>query len=304
MFRPRLIDIHNIQKSQEELDFAIPIVDEDIPLYVDPFLLWKSVSQQDQSLHTSIVNSFNRLGNEYLKGNEKDAISKLVTLSECESIGLGFSKSRSGKRISEKQANSILQLFKNIPQINKQGFTHFEEIQLLVDNISKDRISDLASNFILSFLIDFTIDQCERLGIPIEKVQLDHVYNYRDNKISEETTYLPINPKNSDPIVFVPKRWLRFVPWINYEDYFKGYFIEKGLNGEDELPDRVKVLNYNRHNYFIFSTYIEQKEKKQYDCVNDPLFKQIPILSSKRKISELAKIPSGLETKPIKNLKI
>ncbi|WP_139856756.1 hypothetical protein [Aequorivita sinensis] len=297
MFRPRLIDIHNIQKSQEDLDFAIPIVDEDIPLYVDPFLLWKSVSQQDQSLHTSIVNAFNQLGNEYLKGDEKEAISKLITLSECESIGLGLSKTRRGKRISEKQAISILQLFKNIPQINKQGFLHFEEIQLLVDNISKDRISDLACNFILSFLIDFTIEQCENLGIPIEEVQLDHVYNYRDNKISQETTFLPVNPKNSDPIVFVPKRWLRFVPWINYEDYFKGYFIEKGLNGEDELPDRVKLLNYNRHNYDIFSTYIKQKEKKQADCLNDPLFKQIPILSSKRKISELEKTPSGLEDK-------
>jgi hypothetical protein len=294
IFRPRLIDIHNIQKSQEELDFAIPFVNEDIPLYVDPFLLWKSVSHQDQSLHTSIVNSFNRLGNEFLNGGEKEATAKLVTLSECGSIGLGLSKNRTGKRISEKQAHEILQLYKNIPQINKQGFTHFEEIQLLVNNISKDRVSDFASNFILSFLIDFTIDQCEKLGIPMQKSHLEYVYNYRDNKIISETTFLPVNPENLAPIVFVPKRWLRFVPWINYEDYFKSYFIQQGLNGEDELPDRVKLLNYNRHNYAVFSTYIKQKEKTQSDCVNDPLFKQIPILSAKRKITELAKLPSGL----------
>lgn len=297
MIRPRLIDIHNIQKSQEELDFAIPFVNEDIPLYVDPFLLWKSVSQQDQSLHTSIVNSFNRLGHEFLNGKEKEAINKLVTLSECDSIGLGLSKSRKGKRIGDKKAEEILNLFKSIPQINKQGFAHFEEIQLLVDNISKDRISDIACNFIFSFLIDFTIDQCEKTGIPIEKTKLDHVYNYRDNKIVSEDTALPVNPDNSSPIVFVPKRWLRFVPWINYEDYFKGYFIQKGLNGEDELPDRVKLLDYNRQNYDVFSTYIEEKERTQSDCQNDPLFKQIPVLSAKRKIGELSKIPSGLKDK-------
>ncbi len=49
--RPRLNDFHNLSFTQEEVDFAIPFLDEDIPLYLDPFLLWKSPSQQDNSLH-------------------------------------------------------------------------------------------------------------------------------------------------------------------------------------------------------------------------------------------------------------
>ncbi len=61
LIRPRLTDYHGIQKSQSDLDFAIQFFYEDIPLYVDPFLLWKSPSQQDQALHTSIINSFNYL---------------------------------------------------------------------------------------------------------------------------------------------------------------------------------------------------------------------------------------------------
>lgn len=40
IIRPRLSDYYNIPLLQAEVDFAIPFMDEDIPLYVDPFLLW------------------------------------------------------------------------------------------------------------------------------------------------------------------------------------------------------------------------------------------------------------------------
>lgn len=41
LIRPRITDYHNILTCQSETDFAIPFLDEDIPLYVDPFLLWR-----------------------------------------------------------------------------------------------------------------------------------------------------------------------------------------------------------------------------------------------------------------------
>jgi len=159
LVRPRLNDFHNLPFTQEGVDFGIPFLDEDVPLYVDPFLLWKSPSLQDNSLHTALTNSFNHLGQLFLKGNERDPIEYLIRSSECQEVGLGNSKNKVGKQIGAKAAAEILNLFKNIPQITKSGFTHFEEIQLFVDNISKDRISDITCNFIKSFLIDFTIEE-------------------------------------------------------------------------------------------------------------------------------------------------
>ena len=70
LIRPRLNDYYNLLFTQEEVDFAIPFLDEDIPLYLDPFLLWKSPSQQDNALHTAITNSFNHLGYLTNKRNE------------------------------------------------------------------------------------------------------------------------------------------------------------------------------------------------------------------------------------------
>ena len=125
LIRPRLNDFHGLLFTQEEVDFAIPFLDEDIPLYLDPFLLWKSPSQMDNSLHSTITNSFNCLGRLYIT-NEKEAIEILKKLSECDEVGLGNSKTKQGKKIGDKFANLILSSFKNIPQIQENGFTHFE----------------------------------------------------------------------------------------------------------------------------------------------------------------------------------
>jgi hypothetical protein len=292
LVRPRLNDYHNLPFTQEEVDFAIPFLDEDVPLYVDPFLLWKSPSMQDNSLHTALTNSFNHLGQLFLKGKEKEATDYLIQSSECQEVGLGNSKTKVGKQIGSKLSFDILNLYKNIPQITKTGFTHFEEIQLFVDNISKDRISDISCNFIKSFLIDFTIEQCEKNKIPIEKVIVKNVYDYKKNKFVDEEVYLPVNPTNKSPILLVPKRWLRFLPWINYDDYFGGY-ISKLVSDPTKFPDRVSLLNYNRQNYDVVQTYIKIKEKQSTDCKNDPLFKPLPIISANRKLKEILALPSG-----------
>lgn len=290
IIRPRLNDFHNIPLTQEEVDFAIPFLDEDIPLYVDPFLLWKSPSMQDNSLHTQITNCFNHLG--YLTNNsrEEDAIKLLVSLSECREVGLGNSRTKEGKRIGGKLASSILNTFKIIPQVSKSGFTHFEEIQLLVDNVSKDRVSDIACNFILSFLVDYTIEQCEKHSIPIEKVTLVGVYSFKKYTLEQEETYLPINPETKQPIVFVPKRWLRFISWINPDDYYRNYYHQ---TVDNSVIDRVKLLNFNRYNYDVVQTYTKIKERQIDDCKNDPLFSQIPVTSAKRKLSAILALPTG-----------
>src|SRR5437016_10887756 len=117
LVRPRLNDYHRLPFTQEEADFAIPFLDDDIPLYVDPFLLWKSPSQQDQALHTALVSSFNHLGDLAKKGKGKLAVEALIRISECQEAGLGSARNKQGKRIGEGAAREILALFSSIPQI-------------------------------------------------------------------------------------------------------------------------------------------------------------------------------------------
>src|ERR1035437_869881 len=112
IIRPRLNDFFELPFRQEDVDFIIPFIDEDIPFYIDPFLLWKSPSQQDNSLHLNLINSFNFLGHKFLKG-DKTCLGTLINCSECNEIGLGTSKLKTGKRIGLKAANVILSLYKD-----------------------------------------------------------------------------------------------------------------------------------------------------------------------------------------------
>lgn len=290
--RPRLNDYHGILLLQDKVDYAIPFINEDIPLYVDPFLLWKSPSQMDNGIHSSIINSFNYLGYLSNKGDKAGAIKQLILASECDAVGLGSSKARKGRRIGENVANDIISLFEHVPQLKESGFSHLEEIQLLVDKIAKDRISDIACNFMSSFLIDYTQQNCLEAGIPMELVEKVVVYDSKTHHFKEENVELPVNPDTHEPIWLVPKRWLRFSPWICQDDYFSNYYPEKVDRG-DFFKDRIKVLMYNRANYDLVIGYVESRERTFEDCKNDPLFMQIPVTSAKRKMNSLRKLPTG-----------
>lgn len=286
--RPRLTDYYGIAIRQEDLHFAVPFLDEDIPLYVDPFMLWRSPSQQDNALHTAAVNAFNHLG--YLsKSNPALAEQMLVQISECDEVGLGISHTRRGKRIGINTAKSVLKIFSTVPEYDKRGFTHFEEIQFFVGNIGKDRISDMFCNFVKSFLIDYTIQACRELDIPTSPVSTS-VYRYATNTIKEETVQLPKNPETNEAIILVPKHWLRYTPWINSDDFYSSF--------EQECTDTTiprPVLTFNRHDFDSVRAFVKRKELSSEDCKNDPLFTQIPITSARASLVAIRKLPTGIE---------
>jgi hypothetical protein len=290
IIRPRLNDFYNLTIRQEDVDFVIPFLDEDIPFYIDPFLLWKSPSLQDNSLHLALLNSINNLALQYQKG-DSECVKTLVKCSECNEVGLGLSKTKTGKKFSEKTGNEILSLYKDIPQIQNNGFTHFEVIQLLVDNIAEDRISDISASIIKSFLIDYTIENCEKYNIPIEKIDIQ-CFDIKYFLMCNESVFLPINPNTKQPIIFVPKRWLRKTNYINLNNYCNDYYIPQ-IQKTTENPERVKILLYNRNNYDVVQQYINIRERQKNDCKNDPLFKQIPVLSVKRKLDTVLNLPTG-----------
>lgn len=293
LIRPRLTDYHGITLAQEDADFAIPFFDEDIPLYVDPFLMWRSPSQQDIALHGALLTAFNHLGQLALNGHEDEAANALIAASECDEVGLGSSRTRHGKRIGRGKAEELLAIFRRIPHYATHGLSHIEELQFFVEGISKDRISDFACSFLKSFLIDFTIDQCNRLDIPTAPKTVPNVWDPRSRTFVSVAASLPIDPTDDRPLLLVPKRWLRFVPWISYEGYFEKHCPQDDISHEPETLTRVEVLRYNRDNYGVVASYIEARERAFKDAANDPLFSQIPVRSARSKLAQIKKLPTG-----------
>ena len=287
--RPRINDYYGIFLSQAKVDFAIPFLDEDIPLYVDPFRLWQSPSYQDNGLHVLFKTAFNSLGKMYAEGQQKIAVELLKKISECNEVGLGNSKTRNGKRIGDGLAKEVLSLYKEVPAINKYGFEHPEVIQLLVDGISKDRISDIACNLLGSFLIDYTMQECKQYGIPVEKCIIEFL-DVNSMSMKQETCELPINPSTKQVLWLVPKRWLRKSLWLNDDDYLNHYLVNRI---ENLKRCEIDIVAFNRNNYDVLTDYIKAKERTVADCKNDPLFGQIPVISAKRKLAAIKKLPTG-----------
>jgi hypothetical protein len=65
------------------------------------------------------------------------------------------------------------------------------------------------------------------------------------------------------------------------------------VDGDGAFEEPVQVLRYNRENYGVVKAYVEARERLQADCVNDPLFRQIPVVSAKNKFSSIRALPSG-----------
>jgi hypothetical protein len=242
-----------------------------------------------------LLAGFNNLGVLVRQGREEEAVEQLLIASECEEVGLGISRNRRGKHIGRKQALDVLSLFRRIPYYQEYGFRHFEEIQLFVEGIGKDRISDIACNLMKSFLIDYTTQECRELGIALNTVEVAKVYEPGVRKFLPIKTELPVHPDTKKPLLLVPKRWLRHTPYINYDDYFRDYCPQDDITHEGEDIICVKVLTYNRDHYDIVDFYVREKERTFGDCKNDPLFSQIPIISARRKLNMIKKLPTGKE---------
>jgi hypothetical protein len=81
--------------SQFEVDFVVPRIGTDIPVGIDPFLLYKSRDFELSALHRQIVDLFN-IGFKLVHGGQKQKARSLFSFPEVSEIGFGYS--RKGKR--------------------------------------------------------------------------------------------------------------------------------------------------------------------------------------------------------------
>jgi len=284
---PRLTDALGIPLAQEDVEFAIPFIDEDLPFSVDPFLLWKSPSFQEHALHVAMVSGLNYLGRAN-KGNANAAIDALIRISECEEVGLGASRQRIGKRIGESTAQEIMELFAVIPEMKAGGLHHIEELQFVIDGIGPDRVSDFACSLMKSALIDFSMMMAEKYELPTRLLAVRDVFDLKSQTFADSLQAITFSPVGDKPILLVPKRWLRKLHFIGVDDY-------RATIGDQTVTklERSQLLTYNRENFGVVRQYVKARERSAADCINDPLFKQLPALSIKNRFHRIQNTVTG-----------
>ena len=211
--------------NQYEVDFVIPRAGVDLPLGIDPFLLYKSRDPEYQQLHASLLRIFNE-GIERVKRDDISIAEALFDFPEVPEIGLGYTrKGKQGAGVGAYLRNLIIQTLMESPSILARGVRHIEEMQLISLGIGSDRISDIAANILKLELIQYTQEQCALWNISLVKgAPVHHVFDPSRMEWFDDYFDLPVSPIDQTPILFVPRRIVRSLPWINYDDYFKMEF--------------------------------------------------------------------------------
>lgn len=293
--RPRLSDWYDLPLDEQKLDFVIPRLREDIPLNLDPFLLFNSDNSTYHGLHQRILDFFEAVRLSAVSDREMDANRLLNGITEPVELGLGYSTDRArGRALGPKLRADIITLFVSVPQLLNSGLTHMEALGLFVENLAEDRISDITASLLKSYLATFTQEQSEIHGLPVSPTRLDGFYDSARGTWNARTVSLPFNPVTHTPLMFAPRDLLRHLPFINYDDYYKSTYAPLVLPPKTRSKQaKSVVLQHNRQLYSHVEIYLSAKEQRATECRPKSLFKPLAAATLRTKLRALKKLPTG-----------
>jgi hypothetical protein len=292
--------------SQYEVDFVIPRLGVDVPVGIDPFLLFKSRDPEFQRLHDRIMDVF-RSGVECIKsGREQDARA-ILRFPEVAEVGLGYT--RQGKRgsgVGSFLSELILKTLRDSPAMLDRGVRHVEELQLISMGIGPDRVSDIAASLIKRFLVEYTQKQCITWNLPMTSgVPVQHYYDHDAQSWVDGYFDLPTSPIDNSPILLVPRRIVRALPWINYDDFVKLEFAvylrakgaKKAVQGGATAAKAMKqnIVAVTRNEIERVDRYVRTKEESAVDAQPSSDFVDILGFAAEAALlkKKLSEIPPG-----------
>lgn len=224
----------------------------DLPLFVDPFLLFNSKRPIYRKLHARIITYLRFLRDKSTAESQLSTglIRAWYMFPEVEQNWLGFSAKGNrghglGKSFAESLHANLNRIFGSFGSETVTRESHLEKLCLIRDNVGRDSISDFTNNLILEFLLEytekFTLDHVApslRRKVPIRKVR----FNYTTESWESDTYTLPWH--NGDFVLLTPKNILtKDETWINKTDLIDGF---------DEIPMAIpnQALREQVSNYF------------------------------------------------------
>jgi hypothetical protein len=223
----------------------------DLPLFVDPFLLFNSPKPEYQKLHDQMIEylSFLRSKSESQQ-LDTGLIDAWFRFPEVSQNWLGFSVSgNKGRGLGREFANSLhTNLGKLFSSFGKERITtgsHIEKLCLIREGIGRDNISDFTNNLILDFLLEYTqtfakanITPALRRTVTVPKVR----FNYTTESWERVAFDLPF--LLGDYVLLTPKDLLtKDETWINKTDFVTQF---------ESIPEAIpnQALRAQINNYF------------------------------------------------------
>ncbi|NLB76447.1 MAG: hypothetical protein GX799_08270 [Crenarchaeota archaeon] len=239
----------------------------DMPLFIDPMLIFNSDNPEYTNLHESIIRYFHFLATKASCGLQNNEIKAWFKFSEVKNNWLGYSLSgNGGSALGDDYAKFLYDNIRfAISTNNISQSIHIEKIMLIYKGSGKDRISDLTVNLIKQYLLEYTQTFAVNYICPElrKSMYVDRAYfNYETESFVSKEYMLPYitNRKGKDEYVLLtPADILREdEPSINRVDFYNSH--ERIRESIDNDVLRAYVNNY------IFESvrkYEEQQRRKK-----------------------------------------
>lgn len=231
--------------------FDISLV-TDLPLFIDPFLLFNSRKRAYRDLHDEIIRYLKFLRDKSIDQQIADGLlSSWYYFREVKQTWLGFCETGNKGRglargFAEALNANLKELFSDFGQERITKGSHLEKLCLIKDNVGRDTISDFTTNLIKDYLLEYTqtfarkyIKPALRKNVAIPRVR----FNYKTESWEPKTYELPFI--NDDYVILTPKNILtKDDTWINKTDFVRDF---KDI--PEAIPDaqlRAQIDNYFR----------------------------------------------------------
>lgn len=211
-------DVFKISKQNIEDYGAIDLsLASDTPLYIDPLLIYNNDDVNIRNQYQNIVKYLLFLNKQAKKDNSKESIKYYFTFKEIKNNWLGVSKnSNVGSALGFEFGQELYDHINQVCENNNVSNTiHIEKMFLLNKGVGKDKISDMVTNILLEFLVDYT-EKFAKLYINSNQCQFFSItkckFNYDEEIFVDKRVYLPyvINKKGlKEFVLLTPSSILR-----------------------------------------------------------------------------------------------
>lgn len=214
-----------LNRHQGELDFVDVDVVGDVALFVDPRALRLLPTEWGQECVSLVQNFFRTVLREVGKGNDQTAIRLLGGLTEPNETHLGLSRGKArGTGLGPGLARETWEALSQSQAAQSGLLVDLEDTALLVEGISRDRISDITTNIIRGPLIAYTQDVSRFYGIPLTPgVVSGAMWNPQRHVWESNLVDLPIGPGGR--LLLVPKVIVRRKLDFDENEYFTHFVL-------------------------------------------------------------------------------
>lgn len=245
--------------------FNIALVN-DLPLFVDPFLLYDSADEKYRHLHDDIITYLCFIRDRALADELSDAsISHWLKFKEVKQNWLGFSTEGNagtglGPHFGHLLARNLKTVFADFGRETVTRSSHLEKLGLLAGGVGRDHLSDFTTNLIKGFLLEYT-QAFARAHLAADRVRRFRVervtFDYESRRWRDGSFDLPYH--RGDYVLLTPKEILtRDEAWISQAD-----MLDRFTDIRAALPDAELRHLVNEHFERQISERSTNKERRE-----------------------------------------